>query len=209
MAITRSYKTFEDKETFQVLKQKSKNAADLPVDNQSDSDEAPEEESMSVGKARIIEQTKAKNKILKDKREAAKQKHKEIEEKRKLAKLEKELKELEKQRKELNNIIDEIPDELPEDLLENLEVPSVDSPPMRQKIVFNDSEENKKIETVNKRKIREERLKKLRELRQNVERQVEGGINVKVLNNDSLNTIKSENLKKKNSWLMRKRIRRE
>lgn len=212
MVVTRSHKTFDDDDDAILdLNDKIKTDAKsmIPTENESDSDDAPEEESMSVGKARVLEQKKAQDKVLKEKREATKQKYKEIEEKRKLAKLEKEIKELEKQRKELNNIIDDIPDELPQDLLENLEIPDDKSVQQRKKIVFDDSEESKKLEKVNKKKIREERLKKLRELKSTNERQVDGGINVKIVSTGSVNTIKSETLKRKDAWLMRKRIRRE
>lgn len=214
MARTRSHKTFEDDEKIEVI---AKTAPKIEVnvideENSSDSDDAPEEESVSVGKKKVLEKQKAQEKLMKQKRDEAKNKHKEIEEKRKLAKLEKEIKELEKQRKELNNIEDEIPDELPMDLLESVELEkNIPESQKNKKIVFDDAEENKKLEKSNKRKFREERLKKLRELKSKNVKQVEGGINVKLVESSSIfsSSIKNDNQNKKNEWLMRKRIRRE
>lgn len=213
MAVTRSHKTFDDNDDVEILKESIKeNLKVIPLPDESDSDDAPEEESVSVGKAQLIKKQQIQEKLMKQKREAAKQKHKEIEEKRKIAKLEKEIKELEKQRKQLNNIEDEISDELPQELLENFDF-AEEKPESKKtnKIVFDDEEENKKLEKSNKRKIREERLKKMRELKKTTEKKVGGGISVKILDSKSVvdNSAKGQNLRKKDEWLMRKRVRRE
>lgn len=215
MVKTRSHKTFDD---LQVIKEQPAQTKkeNINIDSESDSDEAPEEESVSATRKTMIKKQKDQEKIMKKKRDEAKAKHKEIDERRKIGKLEKEIRELEKQRKELNNIPDEIPDELPEELLETIEFGDNDhngnkETERKRKIVFNDTEEDEKLMKVKKRKNREERLTKLRELRSKTEKEVDGGIHVKILG--SKNSIGSPNnteiTKRRSQWLMRKGVRRE
>lgn len=210
MVVTRSHKTFNDDEPFVSDEIKAKK--DLIINKQEESesdseDEAPEEESISDSKKNALARQKADEELLKQKRAAAKAKHREVEEKRKITKLEKELKELEKKRKELEGISEDLPEELPEDLLEDIDLDK----PAPSKIVFNNEEEEEKIQKANKRKNRQERLQKLRELKGKTEKQVSGGIHVKVLgdNKKTTNFSSKDIATKKDQWLMRKRIRRE
>lgn len=220
MVKTRQHKTFDDSEEFShdanvQISTNPESTGEISDSDDSDSDDAPEEESVSVAKQNIIKKQKDQAKILKQKRDDAKAKHKEIEERRKIAKLEREIKELEKQRIELNKEEeeDQILEELPEELLENVDLVKEESKSKKsnKKIVFNESEEDKKLERVNKRMKREERLKKLREIRGTTKKQVEGDIYVELLKDDgNLKKVQSSSIKnQKNEWLVRKRVRRE
>jgi U3 small nucleolar RNA-associated protein 16 len=220
MVRTRSHKTFdEENEEVNISKGseistlKTVKIDDIDSKNDTDdSDDAPEEESVSISRKNMIEKQKDQAKIMKKKRDEAKAKHKEIEERRKIAKLEKELKQLEQQKRELDYSNDEIPNELPEYLLETFDSSKQDneSTSKSKKIVFVDKDEEHKLDKASKRKIREERLKKLREIKYKTEKEVDGGIHVKILNKKSKNCSNNVNqiVSKKSEWLMRKRIRR-
>lgn len=221
MVRTRSHKTFDEDDEVRVqkvvnigksdpLETGESEREDNISESDNDSDAAPEEESLSVTKQNMRKKQRDQEKILKERRAQVKAKHREQEERRKAAKLEKEIKKLEKQSKELKTPDDEVYDELPEDLLQNIDFLAKDEAEGKnKKIVFNDSEEEKRINKLNKRKKREERLSSLRQLNSKDEKEVEGGIYIKILKNKHSGNISNVIGNRRDEWLNRKRIRRE
>ena len=221
MVRTRSHKTFDDDDEVQVQKVVNIGKSDILEigesekedkisESEEDSDDAPEEESLSVTKQNMKKKQTEQEKILKERRAQVKAKHREHEERRKAAKLEQEIKKLEKQKKKIQSDEDEVFDELPEDLLQNIEFSAKDEAESRnKKIVFNDTEEDKRINKLNKRRKREERLNSLRQLNAKNEKEVEGGIYIKILKGKNSGNISNAIGNKRDEWLNRKRIRRE
>ncbi|KAG7826458.1 hypothetical protein KL909_000510 [Ogataea angusta] len=188
----RSHKRL-DENVHERVKEGKPDDIDINDEEQDDSDDAPEEETLHTGKEKVIAKIEAERAALRDIEREKKERRKLIEQRNR---------EQAEQRKKWAEKVDETPNFLPQDLLQNYEAEEELEKP--KKIVFDDEEPD-----MSRKELLAAKIKEARGMSKTVVRK--GPVRVQLLSkNRGLLSVPTSNIKsKKDKWLNRKALRRK
>ncbi|KAG7835969.1 hypothetical protein KL943_001618 [Ogataea angusta] len=188
----RSHKRL-DENVHERVKEGKPDDIDINDEEQDDSDDAPEEETLHTGKEKVIAKIEAERAALRDIEREKKERRKQIEQRNR---------EQAEERKKRAEKVDETPNFLPQDLLQNYEAEEELEKP--KKIVFDDEEPD-----MSRKELLAAKIKEARGMSKTVVRK--GPVRVQLLSkNRGLLSVPTSNIKsKKDKWLNRKALRRK